>query len=135
MKLSVNKINFFKEYYIIYILLFFTPLINFITNNLFFYQIEYFKYLILTFVIFFFIAYLSLVLFEIIKLNIEKFIYSFFFIWYFQFYYREIYNFFDLSFNEDSLIKYLIVFSLFALSIISSYFFKFKNLDNLLLFF
>ena len=45
MKLSTYKTNFFEGNLIIYLLLFFSPLINFVSNNLFFFEVQYFKFL------------------------------------------------------------------------------------------
>ena len=61
MKLSTYKTNFFEGNLIIYLLLFFSPLINFVSNNLFFFEVQYFKFLIFIFLVLF--TFVCLILF------------------------------------------------------------------------
>ena len=133
MKLSTYKTNFFEGNLIIYLLLFFSPLINFVSNNLFFFEVQYFKFLIFIFLVLFTFVCLILFFFGKTKIINEKLICFFFFIWFFQFYYRDIYNYFDLSFNTDTLQKYLIILFLIFISIVFSYYFKFKKFKQFII--
>ena len=119
--------NIIKRDYFLYFLLFFTPLINFIINNLFFYNIDYFFDICIVFVVFYLIITIFFTSLSYVNINFEKYGYAFFLTWYFQFYYRDIYNFFELDFNGDQIQKYFIVIFLIILSFSILYLSKIKK--------
>ena len=119
--MSLLKEHLIKKDFLLYLLLFFTPLINFIINNLYFYNIDYFYDVGLRFFTIFLIILFSLQVFSYFNNRFIKFFYFFFILWYLQFYYRDIYDFLNLDFNSNQLPKYLIVFFLVLLSYLIFY--------------
>ena len=117
------KKKFMEKDYSLYFLLFFTPLINFVTNNLYFYNIYYFFDIFFIFLVLFLFIIVLFQIFSYLKLGLDKHFYLFFILWYLQFYYRDIYNYYDLDFNGDQIQKYMIVIFLVILSL-SFFFFK-----------
>ncbi len=118
------KKKFMEKDYSLYFLLFFTPLINFVTNNLYFYNIDYFFDICFIFLVLFLFIIVLFQIFSYLKLGLDKHFYLFFILWYLQFYYRDIYNYYDLDFNGDQIQKYMIVIFLVILSL--SFFFLSK---------
>ena len=102
-----NNISDKKDYYL-YFLLFFTPLINFIVNNLIYYNIDYFWTLIIFISSIFILVIILPKIFSTLKIGLEIFELLFFYLWYFQFYFRDFYHYFDLSLNGDLIQKYSI---------------------------
>ena len=125
--MSLFKDNLTKKDFLLYFLLFFTPLINFIVNNLYFYNIDYFFDICLLFFVTFLITIFSIQIFSYFNFGSNKLFYFFFILWYLQFYYRDIYNFFNLDFNSNQIQKYMIVFFLVLLSFLIFYLSKIKK--------
>ena len=126
--ISNNNISDKKDYYL-YFLLFFTPLINFIINNLIYYNIDYFWIIIIIFSFIFILIIILSKAFSISKLRLEIFVLLFFYLWYFQFFYRNIYNYFNLDLDGDLIQKYLITLFLILISILSLFLNKFKKFN------
>ena len=125
--MSLLKDNLIKKDFLLYFLLFFTPLLNFIINNLYFYNINYFFDIILIFFIIFLLIIFSLQVFSYFHHRFIQLFYFFFILWYLQFYYRDIYHFLNLDFNSNQTQKYLIVFFLILISSLIFYLSKIKK--------
>ena len=123
-----NNISDKKDYYL-YFLLFFTPLINFIVNNLIYYNIDYFWTLIIFISSIFILVIILLKIFSTLKIRLEIFELLFFYLWYFQFYFRDFYHYFDLSLNGDLIQKYSITLCLILISIIFLFLNRFKKFN------
>ena len=118
-----------KRDYFFYFLLFFVPLINFIINNLFFFELNYFLFCSILFISLYCFILIVIFLLSILKIRVEKPILFFFLIWYFQFYFRDIYNFFNLDLGGDQVQKYTIVISLIIISFLILYLNRIKKFN------